>query len=146
MECPVCSQNYNDAENFCPNCGKTKDNPVAMGWSLGALICGIISLAYPLITLFAQAAYYDDAYYYDYYSGGGIAGAIFAGMNIIGAALGILAIIIGNKARRQLPRNQRGMAVTGLALGIAGLAIWPVLLIMAFVMLAGLLTACAMGM
>ena len=38
----------------------------------------------------------------------------------VGLALGIVAIIFGNKARKRLPDAEKGMATAGFALGIAG--------------------------
>lgn len=55
-------------------------------------------------------------------------------MPFIGIALGIIAVIFGNKSRKKLPESERGLASAGFAFGIVGLVVQAIIIIMVIIM------------
>lgn len=161
MFCAKCGKEMEDNAKFCPSCGAeasgettseqpaaeqptaeqptaeqpTAEQPVAeqpaaeqpaaataqpaagpvgsepsTGGAVGALVCGIIAMIFCWIPF----------------------------VNIIGLILGIVAMVLGGKARKILPEGKRGMATAGFVLGIIALIISIIYLIIVIAAIAAI--------
>ena len=163
MKCTKCYYEYSDNAQHCPSCGEPNavaqqgvqayaptqvDDEVATGKGYGliSMIAGILSIVYPFLSLAGLSSVGDYSYYssYSYTAADAIGNMVWGMVLTMGIVLGILAIVFANIAKKKLPEDQRGMASAGLATGIIGVVIWPVLLIFIFAiataMCAGLAT------
>lgn len=128
MYCAKCGKEMDGTARFCPACGAEAsgvatqaavqepdtaanadalpEEPSGSGGAVGALVCGIISLVLCWIPFVC----------------------------IVGFALGIVAVVLGAKAKKNTSKNKKGMAATGFVLGIIALAVSAIMIIVSVVL------------